>query len=309
MREGPIYLGAAVLLLSSALLARAAEDAAPAPVLTTPSQGAVPRRIVSATLSTDEMLLALLPPERLVALSTFADDPAASNVVEEAGAVSARVSGDAERILALSPDLVVTNPYTRPEAMLLLARSRVPVLTVAPATTVEGIEDNLRTLARAIGAPERAEPLVEEMRATLAEVATLVRGQTRPRVLLYNRGGYTPGRGTLFDALLDVAGGDNAAREVEIEGHGIIGDEELLVLDPDVILVVTYAADGRGRQVVPPPSFVESPVFGGLTAVREGNVREISPRRILSASHHAAEGARDLARILHPRVFGPEVAP
>ncbi len=300
MREGPIYLGAAVLLLSSALLAKAAEDAAPPPTLRAPTPGVVPGRIVSATLSTDEMLLAVAPRDHLIALSTFADDPAASNVVNEAAAIGARVSGDAERILSLSPDLVVTNPYTRPEAMLLLSRSRVPVLTVAPATTVSGIEDNLRTVAAAVAVPAQADPVIARMRATLGAVATAVRGMPRPRVLLYNRGGYTPGEGTLFDELLDLAGGINAAREAGIVGHGIIGDEQLLALDPEMILVVTYAADGRGRQVVPPPSFVDSPVFEGLTAVRTGRVREIDPRRVLSASQYAAEGARDLARLLHP---------
>jgi iron complex transport system substrate-binding protein len=255
---------------------------------------------VSATLSTDEMLLALAPPSRLTALSTFADDATASNVVDEARAVRLRVRGDAERILSLSPDLVVTNPYTRPEAMLLLARSRVPVLTVAPATSVEGIEENLRTLGRAVDAGPRAEALIDEMHATLDAVAAIVHSAPRPRVLLYNRGGYVPGEGTLFDALLAIAGGENAAREVPVHGHGIVSDERLLAIDPDVILVVTYAADGRGREVVAPPPFVDSPVYSGLTAVREGRVHEVSPRRVLSASHHAADGARELGRILHP---------
>jgi len=304
MREGPIYLGVVLLLVSSALLAHAAEESAPAPALATLDEGATPERIVSATLSTDEMLLALAPPERVLALSTFADDPGASNVVEEARHVRARVHGDAERILALNPDLVVANPYTRPEAMLLLARSQVPVLTVASATTIRGIEENLRTLGDVVDEPGRAEALIDRMRSTLAEVATRTRGAARPRVLLYNRGGYTPGSGTLFDELLTIAGADNAAREAGVEGHAIISDERLLSLDPDVILVVTYAADGRGRQVVSPPAFVDSPVFGSLTAVREGRVHEISPVRVLSASHHAADGAVDLARLLHPEV-GP----
>jgi iron complex transport system substrate-binding protein len=305
MRDGPLYLGVTLLLGASALLAQAADEAADVPELTAVAAGHTRERIVSATLSTDEMLLALLEPSqrsRLVALSTFADDPGASNVIAEARDVEIRVHGDAEQILALSPDLVVTNPYTRPEATLLLARSRVPVLTVASATSIEGIEDNLRTLADAVGRSDQAEVLIDEMHRALSRVAIATRGAHRPRVLLYNRGGYTPSRGTLFDVLLDIAGADNAAREVDIEGHGIISDERLLALDPDIILVVGYLADGRGRNVVPPSSFVDSPVFAGLTAVREGRVHEIDQRRVLSASHHAAAGAVDLARILHPEL-------
>lgn len=304
MRDGPLlYVGAILLLGGSALLARAAEGAPEAPAVAAAVPGAAPTRVVSVTLGADEMLLALLGSHagsQLSALSTFADDPAASNVTSEAAVVPGRVHGDAERILGFDPDLIVTGPYTRPEAMALLGRSQVPVLTISAATSVQGIGDNLRTVGAVLGRESEAGSVVEAMEATIRRVRRATAGRRRPRVLLYNRGGYTPGAGTLFDELLDIAGGDNAAREIGIEGHGIIGDERLLALDPEVILVVEYVADGRGREVVPPPTFAEAPVFGTLSAVRRGAVHRIAPQRVLSESHHAADGAVELARLLHP---------
>ncbi|RLB44984.1 MAG: hypothetical protein DRJ42_30960 [Deltaproteobacteria bacterium] len=304
MRDGPLlYVGVVLLLGGGALLARATEEApAPRPAAVA-VPGAGPTRIVSATLGADEMLLALLGPEaqeQLAALSTFADDPAASNVTSEARAIEARVHGDAERILSLDPDLIVTGPYTRPEAMALLSRSRVPVLTISSATSVRGIEDNLRTLGGVLGREAAATAVIDDMRGTLRRVRAATEDLRRPRVLLYNRGGYTPGAGTLFDELLDIAGADNAARELGLEGHGIIGDERLLALDPEVILVVEYVADGQGREVVPPPTFADAPVFESLSAVKSGAVHRIAPQRVLSESHHAANGAVELARLLHP---------
>lgn len=304
MRDGPLlYVGVVLLLGGSALLARAAEEAPAPPAVAVAVPGAAPTQIVSATLGADEMLLALLGPEavgQLAALSTFADDPAASNVLTEARNVEGRVHGDAERILALDPDLIVAGPYTRPEAMALLGRSRVPVLTITSATSIRGVEDNLRTIGGVLGREARATAVIADMRETLRRVRAATRDLDRPRVLLYNRGGYTPGAGTLFDELLDVAGADNAARELGMEGHGIIGDERLLALDPDVILVVEYVADGRGREVVPLPTFADAPVFESLSAVRGGAVHRIAPQRVLSESHHVADGAVELARLLHP---------
>jgi iron complex transport system substrate-binding protein len=262
-----------------------------------------PERVVSVTLSTDEMLLALVPEARILALSTFADDPLASNVRREARRVAPRVSGDAEALLALEPDLVVTNPFASADAMALLERSRVPVLRVPAATSIADVEEGLRTLADALGARARAEEVIAAMRAKLDRVADAVDGARRPRAILYTTGGWVAGAGTLPAELLALAGADNAAALSGIAGHAVLAPELLLALDPEVVIVVDYRADGRARELFAPPAFAEDPVFRSLTAVRTGRVHALDPRRVLSASHHAADGALELARVLHPERF------
>src|SRR5262245_8763154 len=121
-RAGLLPPIAAIALIGAAIAAsRAVEGGATVPPdPPRPAGGGVPGRLAAASLATDEMLLALLPPERLTAVSTFADDPAASNVVALARRVRHHVRGDAEQILALEPDVVFGSPYSRPDAAMLL---------------------------------------------------------------------------------------------------------------------------------------------------------------------------------------------
>lgn len=71
-----------------------------------------PERIVSLTISTDEILLELVAVERIAALTYLVDDPGISNAVEKSKKVSARLDGNsAEAILALKPDLVIVADF------------------------------------------------------------------------------------------------------------------------------------------------------------------------------------------------------
>ena len=56
-----------------------------------------PQRIVSQTLGTDEILLAICNPQRIVALSVLVDDPQYSNVTELAHHITGRTNAGAEQ--------------------------------------------------------------------------------------------------------------------------------------------------------------------------------------------------------------------
>lgn len=68
-----------------------------------------PMRIVSFSISCDEILLGLVEPERIASVSYLCDDAGISHVVEKSKAVKERIKGtpSVERIMALKPDLVI----------------------------------------------------------------------------------------------------------------------------------------------------------------------------------------------------------
>ncbi|HVG37718.1 MAG TPA: hypothetical protein VM870_00440, partial [Pyrinomonadaceae bacterium] len=71
-----------------------------------------PQKIVSQTLATDEILLAITAPERIAALSSVALEPQYSNIVEQAQALGLPTIKDAEGIIALKPDLIFISSYS-----------------------------------------------------------------------------------------------------------------------------------------------------------------------------------------------------
>lgn len=297
-----LWLGVGAMLgLSVAATAWTAP--APAPPEPEPEPGRRPERLVSATLSTDEMLLGMLEPSDVFAVTRFALDPEVSNVAERARRVRHVVTGEAEQLVALEPDVVLADPVGNPETRALLRRVGVPVLRVPPCTTLDDVRRNVRWVGEWIGEPDRAEALVAEMDRTVAEATARVDGAPRPRVLLYNRGGFTAGAETLFDELLRLAGGRNVAAEAGLRGHASLPVERALALDPEVILTTDYRAGGRARTVVERPALAEDPVWRDARAVRSGRVFALDGRSVLSTSHHVARAVPEIARLLHPERF------
>src|SRR5688572_11529517 len=86
-----------------------------------------PRRIVSQTLGTDEILLAVCPPERVAAVSNLAEDGDYSNAVEEARRIPNRTTEGPEQVLQFKPDLIFVASYSRAETVELLKSSKAPV--------------------------------------------------------------------------------------------------------------------------------------------------------------------------------------
>src|SRR5687768_18407561 len=83
-----------------------------------------PRRVASLNLSADEVLVEILPPERLVSVTRWADEVGTSNIVGRVPRSVFRIHKvDMERLVALAPDLVVVSEYTDVDFLRLLERS------------------------------------------------------------------------------------------------------------------------------------------------------------------------------------------
>jgi hypothetical protein len=110
----------AALMLVAALVA----SAHAAPSLAEPvAARSAPRRVASLNLSSDEVLAEILPPDRLVSVTRWVDEPGTSNILGRIPASVYRFNKvDMERLVALSPDLVVVSEYTDADFLDLIAR-------------------------------------------------------------------------------------------------------------------------------------------------------------------------------------------
>lgn len=187
----------------------------PAPALSgTVSGGAVvrPSRIVALAPSAAEILFALGAAPRVVGVSDFA-----ASLPEAAG--KARIGGfspDPERVLALSPDLVVVSrDGTDRSAHQRLAGLGLRVL-VTQGRTLEGVYDDVLAVGRAIGEVHRAERLVASLRARMAAAVrdsfVSRRGKRLPSVvvLIWPEPPVVAGPGSFIGDGLRVAGIPNA---------------------------------------------------------------------------------------------------
>ena len=177
---------------------------------------APPRRIASAVLAGDEMLAALVASERVVSVTSYADNASLSAAAGAYPDSIHRNHGRIEELLALQPDLAVVASYNDAVTVRLLLRSGVAVVRLADASSFGGIGSAIRTLGAAVGESARAETLVLDMEGRIAAVQQRVAARPAPRVLYYAVGGFTAGPGSLVDEMITLAGGRNVVR---VAGH------------------------------------------------------------------------------------------
>ena len=262
--------------------------------------GEPPRRVASLNLTADELLVEMLPPERLVAVTRWADDADMSNVAGRGPATAVRLPrADLERLIALRPDLVVVSEYTDADFLRLLEKSGLRHHRMGGLETLPGIRAAIVDLGRAVGAPEAAARLAARFDAVLAELARRVEGEPRPRVLYWGDP-HTAGAGTAIGSLVEGAGATNVGRELGLRGILPLAGEKAFAADPDVFLV----AKGSGAAT----ALRRHPLLSRTRAVREGRVVEIPNHLLVALSDRAADAAWWLASRLHPARV-PEPAP
>jgi iron complex transport system substrate-binding protein len=257
-----------------------------------------PRRIASTYLGADELLAALVPPERVVGVSVYADDPATSNCHDSYPASIPRLRADPETVISLAPDLVCVAGYTAADPLRLLIGADLALVRWSRFDSFSEVMGAIRVLGAAVGEEARAQRLAGEIGALLADLERRLAGVRPVRVLYYDPPTYTMGRGTLVDEIVTRAGGVNVMRDLGLVGPGQIGLETVLGLEPEAIITPNYAGNTSVLRALGADA-----IWRQVPAVRAGHVYEIPGAWIATVSHHAARGLGRVARVLHPDVF------
>ncbi len=268
------------------------------------SVSAEPVRVVSQTVGTDELLLAVADPEQIAALSHLATARDFSAVVEEARAFpSLDKGGDAENILQFRPTLVLVADYSRADLVKQIERAGVRVLKFTRYESLDDAFANLRLLAGVLGpeAEKRAEIVIAETQRRARRLARQLADAEPVRVIAPSTYGVIGGAGTTFQDLCDHAGAVNLATTLGgVVGHGEIPREQVLTWPVEYVVVAGYDAESA---LAP---YRTLPPFQYLPAVREGRVALIEPWMLSAVSHHRVAAYERLARALHPARFARE---
>jgi iron complex transport system substrate-binding protein len=264
------------------------------------AEPAKPQRVASLNLSADEVLVAILPPARLVAVTRWADAAGTSNVVGRVPTSAHRFErADLEQLVALRPDLVIVSEYTDADFLKQLERSGLRFHRMLGLDTLAGVRGAILELGRAVGEDAAARRLVAAYDAELAELGRRLAGAPKPRVLYWS-GNMTAGRDTAIGALIEAAGAINLGREMGIAGIAPPGAERVFVADPDAVLVGTWPGSRE--------ALTGHPLLSRLRAVREGRIVELPTELLVALSQYTADAAWELGHLLHPDRVPPAPA-
>ncbi|MBV9527110.1 ABC transporter substrate-binding protein [Sphingomonas sp.] len=127
----------------------------------------LPLRVASLNLCSDEYLLLLADPGRVVSVSYLSQDAQESPLWRAARRYQGN-RGSIEDVLALRPDLVLTMGGSGRASASLSGRLHIRSLDLREPASLADVVTNLRTVAAALGAPGRADPWVARLRALKA---------------------------------------------------------------------------------------------------------------------------------------------
>ena len=201
--------------------------------MTGTAHAAPPQRIMSINLCADALVLALVPPNRITSVTFLARQSTDPVLAVEARAVGVN-HGAAEEVLAQHPDLVIASVSAGPGVRVLTRRAGVRLIELPATNNFADVRAVTRQVGQAVGEGARAEALIAGMDATLAQLAR-TGPRRRIRVAQWDGGGFSEGRGTLFDAILTAAGGANVAADLPAAQAGALDVEQVLAARPEVL--------------------------------------------------------------------------
>jgi iron complex transport system substrate-binding protein len=267
------------LSLCASAAIRVVDDTGATVALPAPAQ-----RIVSLAPHATELLFAAGAGSHVVAVLKGSDAPPEAAKLPRIGDVNGI---DLERVIALSPDLVVTWPYTTPSQVALLRARGVPVFTT-DAHRVGEIARDLEALGTLAGTSEVASALAASMRTRAAALARAAAGR-RPVRVFYQVAGtpiFTIGGGHLIDQAIRDCGGFNVFADVHIPAPQV-DVEAVLARKPEAIVAATARAER-------PAWLDEWRQWPQLPAIAHGNLFVVDADRLHRAGPRFVDGMAEL---------------
>lgn len=268
-----------------------------------------PKRIVSLTYGTDEILTALVSTDRIASYSKYAGDDGISFLTkDEVTKVGQKVDMEPEHILALAPDLVIASTSTPMQMVEVLTRSGVPVYVSAIPTTVEEMKEKVRGVAKAVHEEERGEAMVSDMESKLSALASKLSAVSpdKERVALgMSFRGILGKKGTLFSDVLRLAHVKDGAAVYEVPkgADAYLSLEILPKIDPDVILLPTWRVKAGDDTKAFEEGLLSNPALREVTAVKERRLVPFSEKYKYVMSQHVVDAVEAAARAVYPEVF------
>jgi iron complex transport system substrate-binding protein len=214
----------------------------------------LPARVVSLNMCTDQLLLDLAELSRILGLSPFAADATRSFLAARAKDLPI-LSGTAEEIMVLKPDLVVTGTFTKRATREFIRARGVKLEEFAPVRSLAETRRQISRFGEITGERAKAAKRNAEIDAAVADLRAAASAQ-KLRVLPLSRRAWVSGANSLMSELLAEAGLSNAAAELGIRTGGRTTLEQIVMLKPDAILISRDddTAEDQGRALLLHPA-------------------------------------------------------
>ncbi|HEY5670862.1 MAG TPA: ABC transporter substrate-binding protein [Anaerolineales bacterium] len=259
------------------------------------------QKVASLAPSNTEILFAIGAGAQVIARDSFSDFPEQALAVADIGGGFGEI--DTETLVSLEPDLVIAAEINPVENVQMLEDLGLKVFYLSNPKELDGLYENLRTVARLVGHEAETEGLIESLKLRVSTIEEKVSSLQERPLVFYELDGtdpsapWTSGPGTFIDLLLTKAGGDNLGNTLDSEWVQI-SVEELITQNPDVILLGDYTWGG-----ITPEDIAARPGWEVIAAVQNEQVYTFDDNLVSRPGPRMVDGLEALAELLHPELF------
>src|ERR1700722_19849448 len=166
-------------------------------------------RVASMNVCSDQLLLSLADPAQIVGLTRYSRDAWQSFAAADARRYPI-LSGGAEDILVLKPDIVVASLFDKRSTRELLKAQGLHLTEFSVPRNLGEVKAQIREMGEIVGHPDRAAAEIVRLDAAMARARQAVTDK-HYSVLPLSRRGWVSGRDRLASAVQTVRGGFTAA--------------------------------------------------------------------------------------------------
>lgn len=253
-------------------------------------------RIVALGGAVTEILYALGQQGKIVAVDTTSLYPA--DALQTKPNVGYFRAVSAEGVLSAQPTLILAVEGAGPPAALeTLRQAGVSIKTVSDNPSPEGVSAKIQAIGHAMHVEADADRLAADVARRFADLADRRARIEKPKRVLFvlsmqNERMLVGGRGTAADAIISLAGGVNAA--ADIQGYKAMTDEALMAAAPDAIVTMAGGASAKPQDIFARPALMNVP------AARTQAVITMDGLYLIGFGPRAPDAARDLMDALYP---------
>lgn len=252
--------------------------------------GTLPERVISLSPGITEKIFALGGEDLLVGRTSFAAYP---KEVETIDVVGTMFEPNLEIILDKDPDMVIAETHFREKLMATLNSLNIGVTKYRTPTNIPEIHRSITNLGVLLDRRLEARGLNASLKDKINYTRYILKDQRIPKVYYVLGSGKTdisPGGDTFINALIELAGGENIAKEKSGWRYSL---EELILNNPDIIF-------GSQRSI---DNMLIEENYHFLTAVKDKNYYIIQDDSIfnLPGPRALTQGIYEMVKIFHPK--------
>ena len=266
-----------------------------------------PKRILTFSMYTDQIILGLVASDHLVGINSLLDDPVLSNIIPIAKKITKKIGNPgAEEVLSMKPDLVIVSDWTQAEKIQSMRDLGLKVVSVKSPETIQDAKDAVSQVAAAIGEPEKGRQLIGMMDKKLAEIrekTSRIKPEQRKNIVLLSLMTAYGGTGCAYDDACREANVINGIAAAGLKNGQQLTKEMLIKINPDIMLLPVYTGQGSYDTQAFIDSYLKDPSLQTVKAIKEKLL--IYPREqfIYNCSQDIVYCVQEIARVAYGEEF------